>query len=590
MRDGVKLRILILIFIVILPAPSSAMAAAGTAGGYDFAVRGLDAVPELRARLVEDSLLTRLADSDAHPALLRRRAENDRDGFIVGLRAAGYFGAVVALGLDETHDPVQITFTIDEGPLYTLGPAEIAGMPDPALLNDLPVPVGDVALPEAVQAAERAIITRLMENGYAAPRITARVLRIDHEAHRVSVALTVDAGMHALFGPARLDGLDRLDPAFVARRVAWAEGEPFDIRKIVRTRQALMNSGVIGHVDMAFDHHDTDTPQTLPVDITVRESKPRTIGAGVAYGTMTGLAGNASWEHRNLRGGAERLRLQAQAGMNASALDARFTKPDLLGRRALSLSASARTAIEDFEAYDSRTLRLGAAVNWAATSRLTLSGGVGMDFTRIEENGTATTDNFTLLSLPLSARYDGSDNALDPTRGVRAAIALTPYQSVQDDLIFAVIDAQASHYMRLNDRTVWANRVRMATVQGQNADDIPADKRLYAGGGGSARGYGYQMAGPLDANGKPTGGRTALEAGTELRLKLTDTIGMTAFIDAAHIGDGPTNRDEGMLWSAGLGGRYHTIAGPVRVDIAVPMKKRRADDGFQFYISLGQAF
>ena len=349
-----------------------------------------------------------------------------------------------------------------------------------------------------------------------------------------------------------------------------------------------MNSGVIGHVDIApaLDA----LPGPLPVAIDIRESKPRTIGAGIAYGTTSGLAGNASWEHRNLFGGAERLRAQAQAGWTASALEARFNKPDLMGKRALSFQASARTAIEDFEAYDSRALRLGTAVSWATTPRLTLSGGVGIDFTRIEENSTATTENFTLLSLPLAARYDSSDNALDPARGLRASVALTPYQSVQDKLIFAVIDAQASHYLRLNDRTIWANRVRMATVQGQNADDIPADKRLFAGGGGSTRGYGYQMAGPLDANGKPTGGRTALEAGTELRLKLTDTIGMTAFIDAAHISDGPTGQDQGVLWSAGLGGRYHTIAGPIRVDIAVPMNKRRADDAFQFYISLGQAF
>jgi translocation and assembly module TamA len=130
----------------------------------------------------------------------------------------------------------------------------------------------------------------------------------------------------------------------------------------------------------------------------------------------------------------------------------------------------------------------------------------------------------------------------------------------------------------------------VAGSSGIALDDLPKDKRYYAGGGGSVRGYGYQKAGDFDQFGDPRGGLSSVEFGMEMRVKVTDTIGIVPFVDAgrAYPDSFPTFND--LLPGAGIGARYYTPFGPVRLDIAVPLKKRSQDDAFQLYVSLGQAF
>ena len=109
--------------------------------------------------------------------------------------------------------------------------------------------------------------------------------------------------------------------------------------------------------------------------------------------------------------------------------------------------------------------------------------------------------------------------------------------------------------------------------------------------GGSIRAYGYQMAGPLDINNKPIGGKSSLELSLEARIKITDSIGIVPFVDAGSFyGSSLPQLGKRLLYGPGIGFRYYTSFGPIRVDIATPFIRRRGDSPIQFYISLGQAF
>jgi len=187
-----------------------------------------------------------------------------------------------------------------------------------------------------------------------------------------------------------------------------------------------------------------------------------------------------------------------------------------------------------------------------------------------------------------------ADNPLNPTRGTVVDLSATPYAGFANDPIsFLRMSAGGSAYYSLDkgSRFILAGRTRVGSIVGEKTDVLPADKRFYAGGGGSVRGYGYQKVGPLDSDGDPTGGRSLFDLGAELRIRVTETIGVVPFIDGGMVTEESyPSFDEPLLWAGGLGLRYYTGFGPLRLDVAFPINGRKEDDLFQFYVSFGQAF
>jgi translocation and assembly module TamA len=128
-------------------------------------------------------------------------------------------------------------------------------------------------------------------------------------------------------------------------------------------------------------------------------------------------------------------------------------------------------------------------------------------------------------------------------------------------------------------------------MSGAERDEIPADIRFYAGGGGSIRGYAYQSVGPTQNN-EPIGGRSLITMSAELRIKITEKMGLVAFVDGGSAFESAfPDFEETLQWGGGLGFRYFTAIGPLRLDVGIPINRRAGiDDSFQIYVSIGQAF
>jgi translocation and assembly module TamA len=138
---------------------------------------------------------------------------------------------------------------------------------------------------------------------------------------------------------------------------------------------------------------------------------------------------------------------------------------------------------------------------------------------------------------------------------------------------------------------IFASRAALGLISWAGRDAVPADLRFYSGGGGSVRGYAFQTLGPLEDD-EPVGGASLLELNTELRVKVTKQFGFVVFLDGGTAFE-PAYPDFGerLRWGAGAGVRYYTPFGPLRLDVAAPLDRRPGvDAGYQFYLSLGQAF
>jgi translocation and assembly module TamA len=587
-------RLRTLVLALLLAAVAGRPAAADTPYKVDITLSGKSDKALLEA-LNSASQLVALNDKPPpSAAALRRRAEDDLPRLAAAMNALGYWQAKIAYTLDASATPAALTVTITPGPLYHLAKAEFvlqsgAPAPLPKAPGDVGLAIGDPALSAPIDDANARIVSLYGQNGQPFAAVTDRTVTVDGATATMTARYTIEPGARARFGAATVNGLKSVNRDFVANRIAWREGADYDERLIETTRQDLVRSSLFSGVDIKHaDQPAADGTVAMTLDLV--EGPPRSVGIGAGYNTNIGLGASTFWEHRNLFGNGEDLRLTAGAAQRQLGVAANFRRPDFLIRKQ-DLLADAERLDEKTDAYGSRRWRGYVGLEELMLPPFTLGGGVSIERAYLTE--TSHDENYLLLGTPLYVRRDTTDDLLDPTKGTRTDVSATPYHGLLGSgLNFLSMRVEERAYYRVSekDRNVIALYGALGSVVGASLEDLPADKRLYAGGAGSVRGFGYQRAGPIDASNVPVGGRSSLEAGAEFRYHITDTIGVVPFLDAGTVyaSDLPNRLD--LFYSPGIGLRYYTAIGPIRLDLAFPLEKRSSDSAFQVYISVGQAF
>jgi translocation and assembly module TamA len=544
---------------------------------------------------------------DRHPAseeALRRRADRDLGRLADAAHSLGYWGARFDYDVDATAEPQKVTVKVMPGPLYHVASVAVLGpdgkpLPVPPGQAPLPLKPGDPARTAPVVATETALLAAYGDHGHPFAKAEHRQVVIDHAAHTMAVTYTIAPGPASRFGAVTIEGLKDLDPGYVERRLRWHRGETYDAAKVEDTRQALIESGLFSTVRIT-PVADPNDPGNARMTIDATERPHRTIGAGVGYNTSQGAAARVFWENRNLFGHAEYLKLSATAGQQVYGVNANFRRPDFLATDQDFLS-TAEIADDTPVAYHSR--RALATVGLERRFGRLLTGGVALEgeeanvqqLANVSTNTSAQrTQRYTLVGVPAYIKLDTTDNLLSPTRGWRAELAVTPaHIFTSPSLTFITNLLSASTYWKLDSdaRAILAGRVAVGSLDGAPLGPLPADQRIYVGGGGTIRPYGYQMAGPLASNNDPIGGKSSLVLNFETRVKVTDNIGLVPFVDAGSYYESSVPQlGHRLFYGAGLGLRYYTAFGPLRLDLATPFYKRNADSWVQVYVSLGEAF
>jgi translocation and assembly module TamA len=530
---------------------------------------------------------------------LRRRADRDLGRLTDAAHSLGYWDAQFSFAIDTETEPAKVTVTVEPGPLYLVAAVNVQGSDRRplAIPNEprLPLKPGDPARTAPVVATENVLLTALGDSGHPFAKVADRRVELDRAAHTMEVTYTLDPGPQERFGPAAITGLERLNPDYVEGRVRWQQGDIYNAAKVDETRQALIASGLFSTVRIT-PTQDPDNSGDVRMDIDVTERLHRSIGAGVAYNTSQGAGARAFWENRNLFGNAEFLRLSAEVGQQLDAFRANFRRPDFLVIDQDFL-ATAEVANDMPVAYNSRRALATAGIERRIDHWLT--GGFSLlaekaNVTQLANVAGRGTQRYELAGLPAYIKLDRTDNLLNPTTGYRAQLAVTPAHTFSGShLTFVTNLLSGSTYWPLGpeQRAILAGKLALGSLDGAPLFQLPADQRIYAGGGGSIRPYGWQLAGPLASNNKPIGGESSLVLNLEARIRITETIGIVPFFDAGSYYESPVPQlGRTLLYGVGVGARYYTAFGPLRLDLATPLHKRSADSPIQVYISLGQAF
>ncbi|MBL8659327.1 MAG: outer membrane protein assembly factor [Rhodospirillales bacterium] len=553
-----------------------------------------------RALLEKSSQLLALSDRPPFTQLgLQRRIDADMERFRDVLRSEGYYRSTTSANIDRDVKPLRVRLVIDPGPAFRFGAFTVryvdatggtATAPKPEL-KDLGIKLGEIARAPDVVAGERRALRFLADRGHPLAQVRDRKVVVDHATDSMRVALEIDPGMEARFGPVSIAGLSGVQEDYVRVLVPWREGDLYDERLVDLYRARLLRTGLFSAVTTNPANKATDEGE-IPVRTRLVEGKHRSVGFGVKYATSEGPAVKVFWEHRNLFQRNEDLDLAVEVGEITQSAEVRFVRPDFrLPEQDLFFDTIGTHT--NSTAFNELSVETSAGLQRPLSERWTGSLAGSLEWAQLEDQeGTRTS---TLVGAPLWLYWDGANNRLNPTKGARLRLETTPYAGWFDKGVkFLVNEVTGSGYIPFDSdrRFVLAGRLRVGSIVGQSRSDIPANKRFYAGGGDSIRGYGFQEVGPLDDDNDPLGGRSLLETSVELRTRVWGNFGVVSFVDGGNVFDQSYPSFERQLrWAAGGGLRYFTPIGPLRLDLAFPLNPRSGtDDPFQLYIALGEAF
>jgi len=558
------------------------------------------------------SLLVQQQDkAPSGEAGLIARALSDRERLIAQLYADGRYGGTVEISLAgipletalEQSDlpdgrPVKVAILVSPGPVFTFGKIAVDTRgsdlsTDPAFWG---LTAGETAASGKILSAERQIVTVLRGRGYPKAKIAERRITADHASNKLDVTLIADAGPQARFGQVSVSGTEVTDPDFVVQQAMLPQGGIYSPEDLARARKRLNELGIFSSIRLV-EGDITGPDGSLPILIEVSERKRHVIGAGASWSSTEGFGVEAYWRRRNLFGRGELLSVEGSVGRigNESIADQEysariaFEKPGVFGPLT-SFSTSLGARQENPDAYKSRSVTFDAYLNREFSEQL--KGRAGAEVYYANEEDVFGNGDYLLVGLPTDLTFDNRDDKLNPSKGIFAALFAEPAYDALNSNAMGFVKGTVSSYYALDEakRFILAGRVSAGSILAPSVEAVPASRRFIAGGGGSIRGYAYRNVGPR-VNGEVAGGRSLIELSGEVRVKVTDTIGIVGFVDAGNAyEDSVPDFSEELKVGVGAGLRYFTPIGPLRVDAAIPLDPEQDDPDFALYVGLSQAF
>ncbi|WP_152044665.1 autotransporter assembly complex protein TamA [Aureimonas psammosilenae] len=560
---------------------------------------------------------------------LLAKARTDRKRLVAALyENARYDGLVTiliegrdiaTLAPDATFNtasgPVPVQIVVEPGQAFTVGRVDIRANGAPVDPQTYDLASGSSAASTRILDSEAKLLESLRNEGRPFVAVTQRDVVADSNTKTLDYRLGISPGEKVPFGDIFVDGTKAVDPGFVAYMTGIEKGGVFSPADLKKARDRLVKLDVFSSVSVKEGKAQAEDG-TLPVQVEVAERKFNYFGIGGTYSNTDGAGVSGYIGNRNLFGRAESLRLDASVSRigaslasddtvrNTDDLDYKaslvFKKPGVLGPDSVYIG-SIEAISEHPLAYDRNSIAVTSGAQYAIDDQQTVEARLRLEYETITDYlGDA---EYFIASLPITYTYDSRDNKLNPTSGFVGKLYGEPSYEIEGGAPFLKARADASTYLSLTDsnRFVVAGRVSYGAVVGADLEDVPNDRRFYAGGGGSVRGYQYQTISPFfpdilgptgdeSFNDTPTGGLSLFETNLELRFGVTENIQIVPFVDGGAVGTDLAPDFSNFKIGYGIGARYLTSFGPIRVDVGFPAQPSDRDQSFQIYAGIGQAF
>ncbi|WP_370642192.1 autotransporter assembly complex family protein [Yoonia sp. I 8.24] len=559
--------------------------------------------------VLDDTSLLRALDDTAVPQDYIAAARADYRRLLTALYAQGYYGGQISITVDGVEASniaplsapsaiTEVVINVVPGPRFTFGEVAISPLPTG---TELPQDLGprQPARSGEISGAVSGSINSWRDQGYATARVTSQQITARHADDKLDITVALDPGPIVYFGDLAVTGNEDVSRARILQIAGLPSGDVYAPSEIAAAETRLRRAGAFDSVAMT-QADDLIDGNILPMTVQLDESKPRRFGFGLEMSSIEGLTVSSFWLHRNLLGGAERFRVDTEiAGINGEtggtdySINTSFTRPATFGADT-DFFITSELSREDEPDYLVDKFEVDVGFSRILSDELTVRAGVGL-LTAHEETELGTRD-YTLFTLPLDATYDRRDNDTNAKSGYYLDLSVTPFISLDDDLAGARTYGDARGYISFGEeqQLTLAGRLQIGSVAGADTTEAPADYLFYSGGGGTVRGQSYKNLGVETWNGSEfvtTGGTSFAGAQLEARYVIREKISLVGFYDIGQVGDTAVPLENGDWHAgAGIGLRYDTGIGPIRLDIATQASGDDAGEDVQVYIGIGQAF
>ncbi len=575
-----------------------------------------DAVTDALANASQ--LLTDQNKPASGSAGLIAKARADYQRLLAALYTEGHYGGSISIKVDGQEagrlapdatlsDPASVFISVDPGPQFRFGQAEIVNAapatadPDDfvARPEEEGFASGEIARSGEIKKAGRLAVEAWRQQGFAKAKVSKRRIEAAHDQNLLDAILTIRPGRKAYYGPVTVEGNDRMDPEFIAYMADLPPNGEYDPDDLKRAEERLARLGVFSTA-RAEEAEQIGSGGSLPIAFIVQEQLPRHFGIGGTFSTTDGAGIQAFWQHRNLAGKAERLRVDASVASTSSSFDldslsyrigASFVKPGVFTPDT-NFVASVNGIRENLKAYDRTAVLAEMGFTRIISKNLMARAKLTGEYAKFSDPVFAKRE-FTTVGFVGGITFDSRDNKTDPAHGYYADAELQPFHEFNfgNTAIRGTVEGRIYRAFDRQERAVLAARLKAGFLAGSPISQTAPDKLFFAGGGGSVRGYAYRNIGVATPIGFVTGGRSLVEGSVELRTRINEAFGAVAFVDMGNVSASSfPDFAQKTRFGVGAGVRYYTGLGPIRLDFAVPLNKQAGDPDFSIYIGLGQAF
>lgn len=541
--------------------------------------KALDVPPDLiKQGLVDEAWLERFE---------RRVPAKAREA----LQPFGYYKAEVKTRRERLDgDSFRLAVSIALGDPVRLGAVrvEVQGVGSKEkeikeLIASFPLRQGDVLRHHLYEEAKANLQKRAVGLGYLDAAYSERAIRVSLDNLTATIDLVLQTGPQYRFGPISFSGKSGYGESFLMRYVEFKPGEVYSEEKIARTQYNFSTADRFTKVTIT-GLKEAATENAVPMQISLTPSPAKRVRFGIGYGTDTRFRGLARYQNVNIAGRGHMFDAELKVSELFQGLGARYVFPSRVDVKSFSSLKAG------FEREDTSEKLVKYAVVEGEYTRTIANRTLGSLFVRLQQEDSQAGDQRTrsFLLLP-GVRLSGYryDNVIRPREGFRYDLEVRGTDKlIGSDTAFFQFLGSGEFVIPLPWGFSLITRGRIgATTKQDAAEDLPISVRFFAGGDNSVRGYKYQSLGPRDSAGKVVGGRHMVAATVEAERAIAKDWGIAAFYDTGNAFNSWSSIDAAQ--AAGIGGRYYSVIGPVRLDVARQVGVRKPDYRIHLTVGIG---